>query len=977
MRLLKWQKARVQGWLCRGGFWLTLLTYAALIVLSDLLTPKPDIEDAKPLGLGDFQFPTATEGRALPLIWGRVRIKGPNVIWYGDLTQDPIIEEIKTGLFSKEDVVRGYEYRIGIQFLLCQGPIDALYRVWIGDKQVKPNTALVDGATFTIDRPNLFGGNDLGNGGVEATVQLFAGSSTQAVSSYLAPFQQETTTLDTPAYKDACFLCPAATNFYVGNSTSIKPWSFEPERVPNGLSLATPTINSGDANPMNVIYEVMTDDEWGMSISTSDINTTNFAAAAAILLTEGNGFSFVLDRVEDIGDMVKRLERQIDGVVYFNPTTALWEVTLVRDDFTIGSVTALTASNCRVTRFNRGTWEGTKNQVRIQINERDDSYKSTSGFAQDMANVQIVGSNRSSSISHPGIKDKTLANKIAWRELRVLARPLATFTVECDRTFYATLPGDVLSFTDEDLNFTLLPVRVKDIDFGELLDGQITINLVEDVFQTPVASFGDPPDSGWEEPDDDLIAFPIAEQLAIEAPRALAFRDPDKVSATTDRLYCAARRNGNEVQILIRESHATPASTPDTTYEAAGTIVQFCLIGQLTNALTPGSTYPLSSLLLTATPSTAVEMVAAFPVVNGTDELGTDLLTLCYIDSTTSPEFILIESATAVSGVTLTNVFRGVLDTAQGTHSAGANVFMLFVGANISLTAQLAGDNVNVLLIPESATDVLAESSAIIIGLTPLQNRTRRPYPPSEFNLNGTRYDDTLVDLDGSGSGEDVGVLFDAINRRDHRTAEGGNEITALSNDAESATIGFTVLDFVLTHSLVCFNGTTELVETNIIAEITGTIRQLDILEALDTTTLPASLTFGVRAAHTFEGTTYDALFDTLVTSTLVSDFIGATAFGALSDSEESQGFTVTAATVDHVFTLSTALSFDVQYQLNNSATWIQLIAASGTSGTILAAALSTSDIIDIRHLDTGTGFQKLISMTVSSVVQAYGVIIP
>ena len=43
------------------AIWVTLLLFVVTIVLSELLRPKPDIEDARPAGLGDFQVPTTTE----------------------------------------------------------------------------------------------------------------------------------------------------------------------------------------------------------------------------------------------------------------------------------------------------------------------------------------------------------------------------------------------------------------------------------------------------------------------------------------------------------------------------------------------------------------------------------------------------------------------------------------------------------------------------------------------------------------------------------------------------------------------------------------------------------------------------------------------------------------------------------------------------------------------------------------------------
>lgn len=57
-------------------------------LLSYLLQPKP--EQPKPASLSDFDLPTAEEGRPIPVVFGTVTIRGPNVIWYGDLGTSPI-----------------------------------------------------------------------------------------------------------------------------------------------------------------------------------------------------------------------------------------------------------------------------------------------------------------------------------------------------------------------------------------------------------------------------------------------------------------------------------------------------------------------------------------------------------------------------------------------------------------------------------------------------------------------------------------------------------------------------------------------------------------------------------------------------------------------------------------------------------------------------------------------------------------------
>lgn len=63
-------------------FW-TVVLWVATTVISYALQPKP--KSAKPAPLGDFNVPTAEEGREIPVLFGTRDIQGPNVVWYGDL----------------------------------------------------------------------------------------------------------------------------------------------------------------------------------------------------------------------------------------------------------------------------------------------------------------------------------------------------------------------------------------------------------------------------------------------------------------------------------------------------------------------------------------------------------------------------------------------------------------------------------------------------------------------------------------------------------------------------------------------------------------------------------------------------------------------------------------------------------------------------------------------------------------------------
>lgn len=59
--------------------------------ISAALAPKPP--KPKPAAIEDFDIPVAEQGRPVPVVFGTVTLKGPNVMWYGDLRTTEIKEK--------------------------------------------------------------------------------------------------------------------------------------------------------------------------------------------------------------------------------------------------------------------------------------------------------------------------------------------------------------------------------------------------------------------------------------------------------------------------------------------------------------------------------------------------------------------------------------------------------------------------------------------------------------------------------------------------------------------------------------------------------------------------------------------------------------------------------------------------------------------------------------------------------------------
>lgn len=66
--------------------WVFLAVFALVL----LFAPRPDPQTQPPAAIEDLNVPTAKAGKEIPVVFGCVTCRDPNVVWYGDLRTTPI-----------------------------------------------------------------------------------------------------------------------------------------------------------------------------------------------------------------------------------------------------------------------------------------------------------------------------------------------------------------------------------------------------------------------------------------------------------------------------------------------------------------------------------------------------------------------------------------------------------------------------------------------------------------------------------------------------------------------------------------------------------------------------------------------------------------------------------------------------------------------------------------------------------------------
>lgn len=752
--------------------WVQIVIALVMMIVGELLRPKPKLQDAKPSALGEFNFPTADASRVIPFFVGTCKFAGMNCAWYGNLVIKALTKRVKTGLFSSQRITTGYNYSLGVQMIAGYGPADELVGFVVDDKPVQIRNLVDHGDywAFTLDEPTLMDADDPPSG-IKGKVRIYKGTQTQPADPYLAAQWGEAAI---PAFRPLCYMVLEA--FYIGNSET--PPVFAPilRRCPNTLGLTGGKhVVNGDANIACVAYLMMTDMLYGLKIAGTAINTASFIDCGNVLHSENLGISMQFDVARPGKDWLGEVLRYADAVVYPDPVTGLYTMKMARFDYNPDTLDVYDDDDIEEEgfEFSRTSWEETKNTIIINYTDRAADFNVRPVQYQDLANIFSRGNVVDpETIEFLGISNPTSATVIATRVGKTLASPLARCAMKMKRRGYALRPGSVFRMSKPNRGVESLIVRVGDISYGTLDDPRVSVTVTEDVFAVKAISYVPPTPTVWTPPSNQPM--PVHAQTIMELP---------KMTSPADTRYVGVLAANAGAQETAMELWT--ATTVNGTYSKAASSEDFTPTGLLLNS------YPVNGpsvddvgFIVTA----GRRMDELTTITTGQRNEGHNL---CLINS----EIIAWREVVNNNDGTYTirGNYRGSLDTVPATHAVGARVWFFTDGvALVADTGWGADITTHVKVLPKVGASVglmLALNLATPLSIT-TNARAARPLPPGNFRINGTR----ALDVTGGITGP-FSVTWGHRNRNDTLLAAQ----TDASRTAEEGT----------TYSLRVYNDTT------------------------------------------------------------------------------------------------------------------------------------------------------------------------
>ena len=475
------------------------------------------------------------------------------------------------------------------------------------------------------------------------------------------------------------------------------------------------TYEHANANPAHIIFECLTNNDWGLGLPPNQLDLASFASAADILYDEAMGLSLLWSSATDMESFIGQILSHIDGSCGVDPSTGKIYLSLVRGGYDLDGLFELTEDNCTITRMQRKALSETFNEVVVTWTNPENEQEETV-TVHDLANYAAQGVLNSSSSNYYGVRSAALALRLALRDLTRGAAPLASFEADADRSLWKAKPGDVVKLSYAEYGLAGLPVRVVAVDYGKPGSSKVKLSLVEDVFETPNGAYVDAP--GAANPSDEVTApNPLKFIQTGAVPYYLVSSELGSAEASavaTSEAYNLVLGGPNGIIQFIAMHTPVVDALGNTSYQYQNTLE------------VPGRAV-LSTPLIPEITSTAVGFSGL--IGNGAPVAGS----LVWLGTTPAmSELCVVQS---VEG-TLT-LRRGVLDTTPKNWIAGTPMWFITPGQELyDPTIRLVGQAANYKLLPVNQVGTFLQDWAQVTTITP-DDRQHRPYRPANVTING------------------------------------------------------------------------------------------------------------------------------------------------------------------------------------------------------------------------------------------------
>ncbi len=469
---------------------------------------------------GDIDVPIVSETQPISFGYGTFKQDSPNLTWYGNFST---VEKTERVFFS--EITIGYDYFLTQQYCLGFGEC-SLLSISMDDKEIWLNEGGIVGDLISSYKDNSFFNSD---SGIFAEFTFYSGKENQTANEHLAVYNN----LDINGFNNISsivlqgeirdddeininpdgsyntILNKKERGAKLGGAAVVKPMSFIMKRIPihEELDQSLAEIN-GDCNPAFILYDIFTDDKYGINLDKELIDLESFKDCARKLYDEEFGLSFKYSDKFSCKDFKDSVCDHIGANIVTNAKTGQIKMILIREDYELEDLIEFNEDNIiTMDKLSRTSEADLYNQVKVIYQNEDNNYQDAIEIYEDLSvTVNKANSNKVVVVEMPFIKKAKLAAIASTRKAVSLTTVLSNITFKCYK-IHDLEEGDVILLNWKPLKLYNKPFRIQKINYGTIKSNLMTINAIQDSFSATTSTYSEEGDNKFI--DIDIDAKPV------------------------------------------------------------------------------------------------------------------------------------------------------------------------------------------------------------------------------------------------------------------------------------------------------------------------------------------------------------------------------------------------------------------------------------------------------------------------------------
>lgn len=314
----------------------------------------------------------------------------------------------------------------------------------------------------------------------------------------------------------------AGFNFFAGEQLQVTYIYSITTTNPGSSTLGTAVIKA--MNPAHIVYECLTNREWGRGLPRQVIDDSSFRIAADIFHAEGFGLCMRWTRRDEIKAFIKVVLDHVFANLYVDRRTGKVGIKLIRADYVKSELPLFTSETGLLSIEDADvSSSGTSplNEVRVVWRDPVTNEERTVRHVNGAARQAAGGVSNNGTFEFPGLPTELLAQRVAKRQLNIASRSLRRFNLTLGRRAYTLIPGSAIRIQDGPRNIRDMVVRVATINYGSSGDRTIKCTVVQDEFGLPSRGLSPLPPKPWVPPNNNAC---VDEHRVIELPYRSVYR---------------------------------------------------------------------------------------------------------------------------------------------------------------------------------------------------------------------------------------------------------------------------------------------------------------------------------------------------------------------------------------------------------------------------------------------------------------------